>query len=555
MITDRHSDLILNMNPDIVVIVNSKAIIEFVNKAGTKLLGIKEKEIIGKSALQMNFISTKSKIKIGKEVASSVGGNDKSKIYDVEIKNKKGEWKIFELKSETIKEKGEIKGWVVVLRDKTKERKKEEKLTIENTEYKTLINATDLVIAKVDTKLRYTLVNNTGLRMLHTTEKEIIGKKIKDFFPKPYAKQMENAFKKVIRTKKKVRKSDVIPMSGKEIWFDTNLEPIKDNKGNVKEVLAVIHDITEEKEIEEYTKKQKELAELYLNTAGTMIVVLDNKGNIIKINKKGYELLEYKEGELKDKQWVKNCIPKEKRKEVKKIFEEITSKKNEWKRYERVKGEVITKSGKIKKIFWSNNILTDENKKIIGTISSGEDLTDISIAEQKLKESEEFLNSVVENIPAMIFAKEAKELKFKLLNKAGEFYFGKDDEEVIGKSDYDFFPKKQADFFVKKDREVLESKEMLEIPEEPIRTKEGERILHTKKIPILDEKGNPKYLLGISEDITKQKELVKKMQDSLDELNKFNQFAVGREMKMIELKKEINELRMQRNNQKRKESR
>jgi light-regulated signal transduction histidine kinase (bacteriophytochrome) len=47
---------------------------------------------------------------------------------------------------------------------------------------------------------------------------------------------------------------------------------------------------------------------------------------------------------------------------------------------------------------------------------------------------------------------------------------------------------------------------LLDIPEEPLPTKnQGERILHTKKIPVLDSSGNPQFLLGISEDITDQK--------------------------------------------------
>ncbi|MCZ6816903.1 MAG: ATP-binding protein, partial [Planctomycetota bacterium] len=68
------------------------------------------------------------------------------------------------------------------------------------------------------------------------------------------------------------------------------------------------------------------------------------------------------------------------------------------------------------------------------------------------------------------------------------------------------FPENEAEFFTSKDREVLESRRMLDIPEEEIQLKSGDtRILHTKKIPILDEHGDPQYLLGISEDITEKK--------------------------------------------------
>lgn len=135
-------------------------------------------------------------------------------------------------------------------------------------------------------------------------------------------------------------------------------------------------------------------------------------------------------------------------------------------------------------------------------------------AEDSLRESEEFLASIVENIPHMIFIKDAKELRFISLNKAGENIFGNKSVDIIGKNDYDFFPKEQADFFTKKDKEVLKGRQQYDIPEEPIDTKMGRRILHTKKIPILDKKGEPAYLLGISEDITERKKSEAQIKES-----------------------------------------
>lgn len=113
---------------------------------------------------------------------------------------------------------------------------------------------------------------------------------------------------------------------------------------------------------------------------------------------------------------------------------------------------------------------------------------------------------IVENTPDMIFVKDAKEFRFILFNKAGQDILGYSQSDLYGKNDYDFFPKEQADFFVEKDRAVINSGVLLDIPEEPIETKfKGKRILHTKKIPIFDDKGDPLYLLGISEDITGRK--------------------------------------------------
>ncbi len=64
-------------------------------------------------------------------------------------------------------------------------------------------------------------------------------------------------------------------------------------------------------------------------------------------------------------------------------------------------------------------------------------------------------------------------------------------------------PADEAGFFVTTDREVLAIGDVVDIPAETIDTRHrGQRILHTKKIPILDDDGRPAFLLGIAEDIT-----------------------------------------------------
>jgi PAS domain S-box-containing protein len=135
------------------------------------------------------------------------------------------------------------------------------------------------------------------------------------------------------------------------------------------------------------------------------------------------------------------------------------------------------------------------------------DNTERKMAEKKLFDSNAFLDSVVENLPNMVFIKDAKDLRFVRHNKAGQELLGYSQEELIGRNDYDFFPEDEVDQFIARDRAVLAARQLVDIPEEFVHTKrKGIRILHTKKIPILDAEGRPQYLLGISEDITEHKQ-------------------------------------------------
>jgi len=144
----------------------------------------------------------------------------------------------------------------------------------------------------------------------------------------------------------------------------------------------------------------------------------------------------------------------------------------------------------------------------------------INRSRRDLERVSTFLSSIVENIPAMIFVKNAETLRFELFNKAGEELLGIPREAMIGKADTDFFPPDQAAFFEEKDRGVLSDKKLVDIPLEPIDTAGGRRWLHTKKIPVLDKEGVARFLLGISLDITDRHEAEEALRRAQDELER-----------------------------------
>ena len=146
----------------------------------------------------------------------------------------------------------------------------------------------------------------------------------------------------------------------------------------------------------------------------------------------------------------------------------------------------------------------------------------LDLAEEALRESKALVDAVVENVPLMIFLKEAKDLRFVIFNRAGEELLGYDRTALFGRNNLDLFPPGEAEQFMTKDREVLEGDAgFLDIPEEPITTaKKGVRLLHTRKVCIRGADGTTKFLMGISEDITERKkseDLLKRFSEELEE--------------------------------------
>ena len=147
------------------------------------------------------------------------------------------------------------------------------------------------------------------------------------------------------------------------------------------------------------------------------------------------------------------------------------------------------------------------------TAKVGELLAQHRRNEEEIRATSRLLDSIVENMPNMIFLKNASDLRFVLFNKAGEQLLGCDRQELLGRNDHDLFAPAEADGFTGKDREVLDSASVSDIPEEVITTRQGaRRILHTKKLALRNSRGEAEFLLGISEDITERKQAAEELE-------------------------------------------
>jgi len=264
---------------------------------------------------------------------------------------------------------------------------------------------------------------------------------------------------------------------------------------------GVAIDVTDRRKAEDALKESEEKFRVLVESSLDGIVITDFSGTLLFANSAAGHIVEAADyPALIGKKSILEFVAPESQPAVLRDFSEVMQGRDAY----LVTYKLITEKGKE---IWAECI----GRKITfgktpAMLVSFRDITERKNAEETLKDSKEFVNTIVENIPDMIFVKDVAELRFVRFNRAGEELLGYSREDLYGKNDYDFFPKEEADFFTEKDREVLRSGTVVDIPEEVIQTKnKGERILHTKKIPVLDRDGNARYLLGISEDITERR--------------------------------------------------
>lgn len=181
---------------------------------------------------------------------------------------------------------------------------------------------------------------------------------------------------------------------------------------------------------------------------------------------------------------------------------------------------IVRPDGSVRHIRVRGKLLGKPDERPVWMAGTVQDVTEEQSAKLALESANGLLESVIENIPAMVFIKRAGDLRFERINAAGEKLLGYARPDVIGKTDYDLFPKDQAEFFTRTDRTVLASLGALEIAEEPIRIKDGSvRYLRTAKSALRNSSGQATHLLGVSLDVTSSKLAEEKVKLLMRELN------------------------------------
>ena len=123
--------------------------------------------------------------------------------------------------------------------------------------------------------------------------------------------------------------------------------------------------------------------------------------------------------------------------------------------------------------------------------------------EEQLRRQTSFLNVILEAIPNTVIVKEPHELRIVRVNRATERLLALPREEILGHTVRDRRPAEYADQYEASDRLALAERRMVEIPRDPMMTPSGEvRLLNTRKVPVLDDRGEPELLLIVSEDVT-----------------------------------------------------
>lgn len=184
----------------------------------------------------------------------------------------------------------------------------------------------------------------------------------------------------------------------------------------------------------------------------------------------------------------------------------------------KIEKETLTDGG----IRWASTTkvpLRDSRNQIIGTMGISRDITELKEAQDQLTREQALLQTIVHHALAGIFVKD-RSGRYILVNQRHADYLGnKDPEAIKGRTIFDFFNADMAEMIDSVDRQIMDSGEGREGMVD-YRTVEGrpEKWLLTSKVPLKDEFGNCNGLVGISIDITRQKETERALKEAIKNL-------------------------------------
>jgi PAS domain S-box-containing protein len=386
----------------------------FINKNGadargrdrTEIIGSKMHDLFPKEIADWQLARVREVIKTGKEFS------EESKI----MINEGWQWYSTNLQPYRNAE-GECVATLVISQNITEHKLAQEKFYASEGRLKAIVNSTDDLIFVIDTegKFTYTKVTEKSEK-LYADPKEFLGKNIAEFLPEEISSEFMAHLEAIKKTGQSQQMDYNLEIGGETRWYSAKLSPLYHEDGRLEGVTAVAREITPQVLSNRALKNERDFSNSILRTANSLIVCLDKEARIKIFNDECERVTGYKREEVLGQSWPDLFLPAGYQHDGLSDFEKWV-KNNPHGRYE---GPIITKSGDVRTILWSNSAIFDPSTREITAIAIGQDITLKKKIEDAHKRSEKKLMTQFKNfpIPSYTWRKEQEDFVLAEFNDA-----------------------------------------------------------------------------------------------------------------------------------------
>ncbi|MDW7730943.1 MAG: PAS domain S-box protein [Methanolobus sp.] len=237
------------------------------------------------------------------------------------------------------------------------------------------------VLFAVDNNGIFTYLNSAIENLTGYKKEEVLGKSFTEYV---HPEDLPVLLREIERTIKGVKEPymfRIIKKSGDISYVHTSSRPIIKNS-RIVGINGLMVDIKKLKEVESNLREERDLAQKYLDVVAVVILAIDGEGHITLINRKGCEMLGYREDEVISKNWFDLYSPEYSREKEKENYRNVMEKKLTLP--EHYESSIQMANKEIRTFEWHNILLKDENGNIKGLLTSGKDITERKKAEKTL---------------------------------------------------------------------------------------------------------------------------------------------------------------------------
>ena len=180
---------------------------------------------------------------------------------------------------------------------------------------------------------------------------------------------------------------------GEFYWVDTTIVPFLNGDGTPRQYMAIRAVITERKDAELEVRRERDRAQRYLDTAQVILLAIDLEGRITLVNRYACSVLGWTADELLGRDFIERCVPERLRAAARRRLASVHTLPNT----RIAETSIVTKTGEERLIEWSVTLQRDDDGCVVGTLSSGADLTERRLAVQALRTAEERMRFALAN--------------------------------------------------------------------------------------------------------------------------------------------------------------
>jgi PAS domain S-box-containing protein len=434
----------------------------------------------------------------------------------------------------------EIIGVAVYVTDISLQKGFELELERKNLLLNTLINTIPDSIYVKDKNLRKILTNKTDLKWMgYEDENQVLGKRDDEIFSEEFAKiSIEDDRKVIDGTPVINREEKIITKDNQEIYILTTKVPMYDNNGNIVGLVGVGRDITETKKYLNELEESQQKLKILFNQSFQFIGLLTPSGILLEANQTACDFAGISPDEVKNKYFADTVWWNHSKTQQDKLREAIKSAAEG--NFFRMEITHLNKDKEERVIDFSLMPIKNINGEVVYLIAEGRDITDMKNLEIKLTASEEKYRILVE----------ASMDGISIVNPDGYILFQNEKFKELFKSVSDEEKKINLHNLVfKDDLEKLKQEIRISLSQEKVTTltirfnkNSNDFFWAELSLKTFTDMENIRLIMCVIRDITFRKQIEDELKKRLFELEKINSLMVGREVKMVELKREVNRL-------------